>query len=74
VRALVIWLVLALLLDAALAISYVSLGIAQRSGGDQGLWAVLLFYPLAVIAPAVSIIVFWRLLRRLADRVRPGPD
>jgi hypothetical protein len=64
------WIVLALLLDVTLVISFLSLGIAQASGGDEGLWAVLLFYLLIVVAPTISVIAGCHLLRQLAGRPR----
>ena len=46
----------ALLMNALLPISFLSMGMAQRSGGDGGMWAVMLFYPLVLVAPILSII------------------
>jgi hypothetical protein len=47
-----------------LVIFYPSLGIVQETGGDEGFWGVMLFYPLIVVAPAASVVVMLRLLRR----------
>ena len=47
---------IALLMNALLPISFFSMAIAQRSGGDEGMWAVIIFYPLILVAPILSII------------------
>jgi hypothetical protein len=44
-----------LLANALLPISFFSMATAQRSGGDAGMWAVMLFYPLILVAPLLSI-------------------
>jgi len=56
--------VLAVATNLMLPMSFLALGAAQRSGGDAGLWAVMLFYPLVMGAPLVSILTIMRQMRR----------
>ena len=56
--------VLAVATDIMLPIAFLALGAAQRSGGDAGLWAVMLFYPLVMGAPLVSILTIMLQMRR----------
>ena len=63
-----IWVLVAIFLDTALALSYLSLATVQESGGDEGFWAVILFYPLIVVAPVVSVAAVWRLSRLWTGR------
>jgi hypothetical protein len=67
-RTALIWFGAALGLDAVLVVSYASLPIVQASGGDEGFWAVILFYMLIVAAPVVTAVAFWKLARRFLGR------
>lgn len=55
--------VLAVGMNIVLPIAFLALGAAQRSGGDAGLWAVVLFYPLVRGAPLVSILTIMLQMR-----------
>jgi hypothetical protein len=60
----------ALLMNALLPISFLSMAMAQRSGGDEGMWAVMLFYPLVLVAPVLSIVTMALQMRGLRGRVQ----
>jgi hypothetical protein len=54
----------ALLTNALLPITFFAMAVARRSGGDEGTWAVMLFHPLVIAAPVLSIVVIAPQMRR----------
>jgi hypothetical protein len=59
----------AIAMNIMLPISFLALGAAQRSGGDEGIWVVTLFYPLVIGAPLVSILTIALQMRRSGARI-----
>jgi hypothetical protein len=60
----------ALLTNALLPISFFWMAAAQRSGGGEGMWAVMLFYPLVLVAPILSRTTM--ALNAMAATEKPG--
>jgi hypothetical protein len=55
-----------LVLNALLLVSLAGMGAAIASQGEGGIWVVVLFYALVIVAPIVSITTVGLQARRLA--------
>lgn len=64
---------IALLMNAVLLISFFAMATAQRSGGDEGMWAVMLFYSLIIATPILSIIAMTVRMRRQPQKDHGSP-